>query len=108
MDFKFIQSRIQKYYLVTASVLVIFGMLHSQNIYGSTPDFQKNYLTKLDAELNSLVDRCSKTVWADYKTDCTNELEDAWWNDCAFDYDKLDTCKNGKIENFLKSQGRPT
>ena len=23
-------------------------------------------------------------------------------------YDKLDTCKNGKVENFLKSNGKPT
>jgi len=92
-----------------ASILVVFGLVFNpqNNVYGA-PDFQKNYLTKLDAELNRLVDRCGIALSFDSGPDCISELEDAWWNDCAFDYDKLDTCKNGKIENFLKGAGRPS
>ena len=78
----------------------------TNSVVYAAPDFQKNYLTKLDAELNSLVDRCIKSLKVFNADWCTDELEIAWWNDCAFDYDKLDTCKNGKVENFLKSQGR--
>lgn len=78
-----------------------------QIVYGA-PDFEKYYLTETDAYLNNLVDRCSKETVYYLKADCTQLIEDAWHIDCSMDYDKLDTCKNGKIENFLKSHGIPT
>ncbi len=101
---KFIESRVQKYYLVTTSVLVIFGVLHAQNVNGSAPTFEDK-LVRLDAAMDHLVNVCEKET---YKTSCLNALEDAWWIDCADFYDKLDTCKNGKLENFLKNNERPT
>jgi hypothetical protein len=106
--YKSIQSKLQKYYLVTASVLVIFGMLHAQNIYGSGPTFDDK-LARLDAAMDHAVNACSKDNIDYYvKQSCLDELEDSWWIECSEFYDKLDTCKNGKLENFLKSMGRPT
>ncbi len=108
MVYKFIQLKLQKHYLVMVLILVVFGLLHAQNVYAA-PDFEKHYLTELDAQLNRLVDHCVKIVKVvEDEPNCVQQLEDAWWMDCAFDYDKLDTCKNGKIENFLKGQGKPT
>lgn len=83
---------------------MIFGLLHAQNIYGSAPTFDDK-LVRLDAAMDHLVNVCEKET---YKKNCLDALEDAWWIDCADFYDKLDTCKNGKLENFLKSNGRPT
>jgi hypothetical protein len=108
LDFKFIHYKLQKYTLVTASVLVIFGLLHTQNIYGSAPTFEDK-LKRLDAAMDHAVNMCAKDdIYFSVKQSCLDSLEDAWWIDCAEFYDKLDTCKNGKLENFLKDNGRPT
>lgn len=104
MVYESIQSRLQKYYLITVSVFVISGLIHAQNIYGSAPTFEDK-LARLDAALDHLVNVCSQET---YKSTCTDAIEDAWWMECSEFYDKLDTCKNGKVENFLKGEGRPT
>jgi hypothetical protein len=58
-----------------------------------------------DAAMDHLANVCEKET---FKSMCLDALEDAWWIDCSDFYDKLDTCKNEKVENFLKSHGRPT
>jgi len=65
-------------------------------------------LTRLDAALNELIDTCSKDIYPSTKEMCINDIEDAWWMECSEYYDKLDSCKSGKVENFLKNEGRPT
>ena len=88
-----------------ASILVVFVLtFNSQNIYGGGPTLDDK-LTRLDAAMDHLVNVCEKET---YKTSCGDALEDAWWIDCSDFYDKLDSCKNGKIKNFLKAEGRPT
>ena len=104
---KITQSRLQKYCLVIASVFATFGLLYPQSIYGSAPDFQ-DLLKKLDADLDHLVNMCSKDIDYYTKQSCLDQLEESWWIECREYYDKLDTCKNGKVENFLKNNGRPT
>ena len=63
-------------------------------------------LTRLDAALNELIDTCSKDIYSSVKETCINDIEDAWWMECSEYYDKLDSCKSGKVENFLKNEGR--
>ena len=95
--------------LIVAIALISFGLIFvgtgalMTSVYGQVTFDDK--LAKLDASLDHLVNVCEQET---YKTSCGNALEDAWWMECSEYYDKLDTCKNGKIENFLKSEGRPT
>ena len=63
-------------------------------------------LARVDAALSELIDACSKDIYSSVKETCINEIEDAWWIECSEYYDKLDTCKSGKVENFLKNEGR--
>ncbi|MCD6036159.1 MAG: hypothetical protein K0S67_43 [Nitrososphaeraceae archaeon] len=65
-------------------------------------------LTRVDAALNELIDTCSKDIYPSIKETCINDIEEAWWMECAEYYDKLDSCKSGKVENFLKENGVPT
>jgi len=81
---------------------MILGLQHNQNIYRSAPTFEDK-LVRLDAAMYHLVNVCEKET---YESVCLDSLEEAWWIDCSEFYVKLDTCKNGKIENFLKSHGR--
>jgi hypothetical protein len=57
--------------------------------------------------LDHAVNTCIKATGY-IKSSCTDTIEESWWIECREHYDKLDTCKNGKIENFLKGEGRPT
>lgn len=104
----FFQPRLQRYYLVTGSVFMLFSLLNAQVMYGSAPTFEDK-LKRLDAAMDHAVNTCAKDdIYFSVKQSCLDSLEDAWWIDCAEFYDKLDTCKNGKLENFLKDNGRPT
>ena len=105
MVYKSIQLKLLKYYLVMVPILVVFVLtFNSQNIYGGGPTLDDK-LRNMDAAMDHLVNVCEKET---YKSMCLDTLEDAWWIDCAEWHDKLDTCKNGKVENLLKSHGRPT
>lgn len=64
-------------------------------------DMEKEALIRMDAALNHLVDVCTEQY-------CIYELENAWYDSCLTWYDKLDTCKNGKLEGFLNSHGIAT
>ncbi|MDN5847098.1 MAG: hypothetical protein L0H53_12590 [Candidatus Nitrosocosmicus sp.] len=106
MTCKSIQLKLQKYYLATASVFVVFGLLNSQSIYGA-PDFEQKTLARVDSTLDELVTACSQDTTS-FREVCTDRIEESWWTTCAVYYDKLDTCKYGKVENYLKGEGRPT
>jgi len=90
--------------MIAFSTMFVVTGVFMNLVYGA-PDFEKHYLVETDAYLNRLVDKCTKETDFNEKVYCTNLIEDAWWFDCSMDYDKLDTCKNGKIENFLKEKG---
>lgn len=88
--------------------MVFGGLLGTATAMADARDMQKELLIKLDASLNHMVDVCkqslSSTNWRE-SAQCTDKLESYWWSDCAVYYDKLDTCKKGKMEEYLNSQG---
>ena len=107
--------------IVVLMVVIISGAqnnISSRNNAGSStttavtssdgPATFDDKLTRLDAALNELIDTCSKDIYPSTKEMCINDIEEAWWIECAEYYDKLDSCKSGKVENFLKNEGRPT
>jgi len=86
-----------------STVFLITGMMMNA-VYGDQPTLDDK-LRNMDAALDHMVNVCWKET---SKSMCLDTLEDSWWIDCSEWYDKLDTCKNGKIEGFLKYYGRPT
>lgn len=77
-----------------------------QNV-SAAPDFEQKSFARVDAALDKLVVACSQDTTS-YREICTDKLEESWWTTCAVYYDKLDTCKYGKLEDFLKGEGGPT
>ncbi len=88
---------------VFSTVFLVTGMMMS-TVYGGGPTLDDK-LTNMDAAMDHLVNVCKQET---SKSMCLDVLEEAWWIDCSEWYDKLDTCKNGKVENFLIAEGRPT
>jgi hypothetical protein len=85
-----------------STVFLVTGLMMSV-VYGAPTLDDK--LRNMDAAMDHLVNVCWKE---NFKSMCLDTLEDAWWIDCSEWNDKLDTCKNGKIEDILKANGRPT
>lgn len=80
----------------------------STSISSDGPVTFDDKLARYDAALDHAINMCSKDIYPSTKQMCINDIEDAWWIECAEHYDKLDTCKSGKVENFLKNEGVPT
>jgi hypothetical protein len=99
--------------------LVMFLVINSHNNLSSRdntatmmssdgPATFDDKLARYDAALDHMINTCSKDIYPDVKERCINDIEEAWWIECAEHYDKLDTCKNGKVENYLKNEGIST
>ncbi len=93
--------------LAIVATLVIKGYnINHANAQGiSTEEFLKH----TDAFLDKSVNSCSNPKLTDEQFEidsCLRIAESQWHYFCKTHYhDKLDTCKNGKLENYLKEHG---
>ena len=95
-------------YIIVIVIGLSIGFIYNSwvvSAYGNSGPTIDDKLRNLDAALDHMVNVCWKET---NKGMCLDQLEDSWWIDCSEWGDKLDTCKNGKIKDFLSNHGRPT
>ena len=95
-------------YLIIILLIAGLSSLASSGVNGSNPFDEKTVLTKLDASMDNYVSVCSNPENVPLQSDrkiCNDDLEDLWYEQCGRHYEKLDICKNGKLENYLKEHG---
>jgi hypothetical protein len=101
--------------LIILAIVVVLGLLsgtvsmtliaNAQVAYNETK--RKQGLIDLDRTLDNLVNSCSTYTNKLFINICIASINKAWNDFCPPLYNELDTCKNGKIENYLIANGMP-
>ena len=108
--FYVLNKKNQKIFVVmTLSIFLVFNLsLDGKRVARSLTT--EEFLIKTDKFLDEHVSRCNNYDLTGDQAGtplCINLLKNSWLTLCAphVYHDKLDTCKNGKIETYLKKHG---
>ncbi len=115
-------------FLTVISISVLLSLAGSEVIANGQntttvnprPDFETLYGLEQNKDINFEIAQCAELIDRynsefpnsvgvfEGETACMDALESRWWNDCSLYYEKIEACYNGKLKDFLKSQGRLT